>query len=41
MKPNKTPREKALFIKWFPIFMNNEKFTEKQIQEYKQDLKRL
>lgn len=36
--PPKTEKEHWLFIKWFPIFKNNDTFTEAQINEYKKDL---
>lgn len=37
MVPKKTSREKALFIKWYPIFMKYDRFTEQQIKEFKHD----
>lgn len=41
MTPYKTDKERMLFIKWHPIFMNNQTFTEQQINEYKQDISKL
>lgn len=41
MKPNKTPLERELFAKWFPIFIARKKVTPQQITEYKNDLKLL
>lgn len=41
MKPPKTPLERDLFSKWFPIFISGKKVTPEQITEYKNDLKLL
>lgn len=41
MKPPKTPLERELFAKWFPILISGKKVTPGQITEYKNDLKLL
>lgn len=41
LTPTKTKLERLLYLKWFPIFRDNQTFTEQQINEYKLDLKKL
>lgn len=41
MKPPKTPLERELFAKWFPVFISRKKVTPEQIIQYKNDLKML